>query len=74
MRACSAWATCIEGDSFLLELPHCPYGFSEVDDVRPCGTAMDMDRTLLRRCGAELTIEETIPRGARRCRMVVRQS
>jgi hypothetical protein len=34
---------------------------------------MDMDRLMLRRCGAELTISETIPEGAQRCRMRVRQ-
>jgi hypothetical protein len=34
---------------------------------------MDMDRLMLRRCGAELTISETIPQGAQRCRMRVRQ-
>jgi hypothetical protein len=28
---------------------------------------------MLRRCGAELTIVETIPEGALRCRMSVRQ-
>jgi hypothetical protein len=63
----------VEGDRFVLELPHCPYGFDSPEDVRPCATAMDMDRILLHRCGAELTIEETIPLGAARCRMVVRQ-
>ena len=63
----------VEGDRFVLELPHCPYGFSQPEDVRPCDAAMDMDRILMRRCGAELTIEETIPLGASRCRMVVRQ-
>jgi hypothetical protein len=64
----------IDGDHFTLELPYCPYGFTGPEHERPCDTAMDMDRVMLRRCGAELTIESTIPRGAERCRMLVRQS
>jgi len=62
-----------EGDRFVLELPYCPYGFTDPEHARPCDTAMDMDRILMRRLGAELTIEETIPGGASRCKMVVRQ-
>jgi len=63
----------IDGDRFILELPYCPYGFTGPEHERPCDTAMDMDRVMLRRCGAELTIAETIPSGAKRCQMVVRQ-
>ncbi|MBW2315148.1 MAG: hypothetical protein JRH10_13225 [Deltaproteobacteria bacterium] len=63
----------IEGDEFILDLPYCPYGFSGPEHQDACDTAMDMDRIMLRRCGAELTIQETIPEGATRCRMVVRQ-
>ncbi|MCP3986529.1 MAG: hypothetical protein GY723_19270 [bacterium] len=63
----------VEGDQFVLELPYCPYGFTNSEHQRACDTAMDMDRILLRRCGAELTIEETIPEGKERCRMLVRQ-
>ena len=63
----------IEGDEFILDLPYCPYGFTGSEHQRACDTAMDMDRLMLRRCGAELTISETIPEGAQRCRMRVRQ-
>ena len=63
----------IDGDEFNLELPYCPYGFSESGHQRACDTAMDMDRTMIRRCGAEMTITETIPQGAERCRMRIRQ-
>ncbi len=63
----------IEGNEFILDLPYCPYGFTSSEHQRPCDTAMDMDRILLRRCGAELTISETIPEGAGRCRMRIRQ-
>jgi hypothetical protein len=63
----------IEGDRFVLTLPHCPYGFTGPEHERPCDTAMDMDRLMLRRCGAELTIDETIPKGASACKMTVRQ-
>jgi hypothetical protein len=63
----------VEGDFFILELPYCPYGFTGPEHRRACDTAMDMDRIMLRRCGAELTITETIPEGADRCRMRVRQ-
>ena len=64
----------IEGDQFVLDLPYCPYGFTSSEHRRACDTAMDMDRIMLRRCGAELTITETIPEGAERCRMLVRQA
>jgi len=63
----------VRGNAFTLELPYCPYGFTGPEHRRACDTAMDMDRVLLRRCGAELTITETIPEGAARCRMVVQQ-
>ncbi len=63
----------IEGDRFILELPFCPYGFTESTHQRPCDTAMDMDRVMLRRCGAEMTITQTIPEGAERCRMEIVQ-
>ncbi len=63
----------IEGDQFVLELPYCPYGFTSSEHQRACDTAMHMDRIMLRRCGAELTITQTIPKGAERCRMLIRQ-
>ncbi|MDP6376144.1 MAG: hypothetical protein QF921_09600 [Pseudomonadales bacterium] len=63
----------IDGNEFTLELPYCPYGFTASEHRYACDTAMDMDRIMLRRCGAELTISETIPEGAERCRMKVRQ-
>ena len=63
----------IEGDEFVLELPYCPYGFTDSEHRRPCDTAMDMDRVMLRLSGADLTVTETIPKGAKRCRMLVRQ-
>ncbi|MBT4160933.1 MAG: hypothetical protein HOC70_08820 [Gammaproteobacteria bacterium] len=63
----------VENGEFTLELSYCPYGFTSEGHKRACDTAMDMDRVLLRRCGAELIITDTIPEGASRCRMVVRQ-
>ncbi len=63
----------IEGDEFYLELPYCPYGFTSPDQQKPCDTAMDMDRYMLKHCGAKLTVQETIPKGASRCKMLVRQ-
>jgi len=63
----------IEGDEFTLDLSYCPYGFTSSEHQRACDTAMDMDRIMLRRCGAELTISETIPEGSERCRMRIRQ-
>ena len=63
----------LEGDEFILELPHCPYGFTSAEHQKPCDTAMDMDRVMLKLCGAKLTVEETIPQGASRCKMRVRQ-
>lgn len=63
----------VQGDEFKLELPHCPYGFSSPDHRRPCDTAMDMDRMLFSRCGVELIITDTLPKGADKCRMIVRK-
>ena len=63
----------IQGDRFILELPYCPYGFSDSKHQRPCDTAMDMDRIMLRRCGAEMIITQTIPEGAKCCRMEIVQ-
>jgi hypothetical protein len=63
----------ISGDEFVLHLPYCPYGFTGSEHQRACDTAMDLDRIMLRRCGAELTITDTIPKGAERCRMLIRQ-
>ena len=63
----------VEGDRFILELPFCPYGFTDASHQRPCDTAMDMDRIMLRRCGAEMTITQTIPEGAKCCRMEIVQ-
>jgi hypothetical protein len=62
-----------DGDAFVLELPYCPYGFNDSKHQRPCDTAMNMDRYMLKRCGASLIITDTIPKGADRCRMVIRQ-
>ena len=64
----------IDGDEFTLELPNCPYGFTSPHQQKPCDTAMDMDRFMLRLCGARLTVQETIPQGASRCKMVIRQA
>ena len=51
----------IDGDEFILELPYCPYGFTEPGQDRACDTAMDMDRFMLRLCGAELTVDGDHP-------------
>ena len=64
----------VDGDEFILELPSCPYGFNRTEHQRPCDTAMEMDKTLLRMADAELIITDTIPKGASRCRMIVRRS
>ncbi len=63
----------VEGDEFTLELPCCPYGFTSPEHQKPCDTAMDMDRFMLKLCGAKFTVLETIPQGAGRCKMHVRQ-
>jgi len=62
-----------DGDEFILELPYCPYGFVDASQEKACDTAMDMDRFMLKLCGAELTVQETILQGAPKCRMRVRQ-
>ena len=57
-----------QGDQFEFFVLECPYGFHRPDQLGPCDAAMNMDRTLFRLCGAELTVEESIPGGASKCR------
>ena len=59
-------------DSFEFYVNGCPYGFKRPDQATACDAAMEMDRKLFRLLGAELTILESAPEGAQKCRMVMR--
>lgn len=57
-------------DRFEIILEECPYLFSKPCQVGVCEAAMDMDRTLFGRCGYEIIIKESLPRGDPVCREV----
>lgn len=59
-----------DNDRFEIILDECPYLFSRPDQVGVCEAAMDMDRTLFGRCGYEIIIKESLPRGDSVCREV----
>lgn len=52
-------------------LKTCPYGWSE-GDGELCDAVMQLERELATGIGATLVIEDTIPRGAAKCRFVLR--
>ncbi|MDD3717708.1 MAG: hypothetical protein PHP28_03470 [Actinomycetota bacterium] len=56
-----------------LVLPSCPYGFRRPEDAAACDAAMDMDRTMFRYCGCDLSIETRLPYGDPVCRVVIRK-
>ncbi len=59
-------------DSFEIYVNYCPYGFKEAHQEIPCDAAMDMDRELFRQMGAELTVLESAPKGAEKCRCIIK--
>ena len=59
-------------DRFEFYVNYCPYGFKGPEDLKPCDAAMNMDKTLFPLLGAELTILESVVRGAPRCRMLMK--
>ncbi len=50
----------------------CPYGYSRDEQRGVCDAAMDMNRQLLKLCGAKLIIHERISMGAPQCRATIR--
>jgi len=59
-------------DSFEFFVGSCPYGFKHPDQERACDAAMEMDRVLFKLIGADLIIKETAPKGAPKCRMLMK--
>jgi len=59
-------------DRFEFYVNYCPYGFKGPDQEKPCDAAMNMDKVLFLLLGAELTILESVVRGAPRCRMLMK--
>ena len=59
-------------DSFEFYVNGCPYGYTRPDQAIPCDAVMEMDRTLFKLLGSELTILESAPEGAKKCRMLLK--
>ncbi len=53
-------------------LSRCPYGWRTASDAPLCDAVMQLERELVAGMGASLTIEETIPGGAPKCRFTLR--
>jgi len=49
-------------------LNRCPYGWKGEADMLLCDAVMQLERELVSGLGGVLVIEETIPRGAQKCR------
>ncbi len=61
-----------DNTSFEYKSSPCPYGYSCADQKGVCDAAMDMNRQLLKLCGAKLVIHERISMGAPQCRASIR--
>ena len=59
-------------DSFEFYVGYCPYGFKQPHQAKACDAAMEMDRVLFKRLGADLIIKETVVEGAPKCRMLMK--
>ncbi len=59
----------VGSDCFEFFVDPCPYGYHREDQQGVCDAAMDMDRAMFEKIGAELIIKETIPCGAKKCKV-----
>ena len=59
-------------DSFEFYVNGCPYGYKRPDQAIACDAVMEMDRKLFSLLGSELTILESAPEGAQKCRMLLK--
>lgn len=59
-------------DSFEFHVNGCPYGYKRPDQAKACDAAMEMDRTLFKLLGAELTVLESAPQGVQKCRILLK--
>ena len=59
-------------ESFEFYVGYCPYGFKQPHHAKACDAAMEMDRALFKRLGADLIIKETVVEGAPKCRMIMK--
>ncbi len=76
VRSCKKMGILIEvskekADKFEFFVLECPYGYKRPDQQGVCDAAMDMDRVVFRLCGGNLVVEETIPAGAKNCRITM---
>ena len=51
----------------------CPYAYHRSDQQGVCDAVMDLDRVIFRLCGAQLTIQESVVKGAAGCRVRLRK-
>ena len=61
-----------EEDRLEFIVHECPYEYHRADQQVVCDAAMDLDRTLFKLCGADLTIEESVVCGAKECRILLK--
>jgi len=59
-------------DSFEFYVNGCPYGYKRPDQAKACDAAMEMDRKLFGLLGAELTVLDSAPEGAHKCRILLK--
>ena len=59
-------------ESFEFYVNGCPYGYKRPDQAIACDAVMEMDRKLFSLLGSELTILESAPEGAQKCRMLLK--
>lgn len=58
-------------ESFEFYVNGCPYGYTRSEQAKACDAAMEMDRTLFRLLGGELTVLESAPQGVEKCRILL---
>lgn len=63
----------VEPQEAVFYLNRCPYGWRSGEDAALCDAVMELERQLATGIGATLIIEETIPRGAPKCRFRLTQ-
>lgn len=59
-------------ESFEFYVNGCPYGYTRPGQAKACDAAMEMDRTLFRLLGGELTVLESAPQGVEKCRILLK--
>lgn len=64
----------VNKDEIIFFLTRCPYGFHTKEDALLCDAVMQFERNLVHGIGGTLIIEETIPKGASKCKFTVKNN